>query len=52
MKVKRGQGIVEYILIVALLAMIAFVIIQTLGTNVQANFKKASDNVAKAGQGL
>jgi Flp pilus assembly pilin Flp len=48
---KKGQGIVEYVLIVALLAGIAYAVIKTLGSNTQSNFSKASDKVKDAGTG-
>lgn|GEM_PF-3786694 len=48
---RKGQGIVEYILIVVLLAMIAFAVVRTLGVNVKDLFNRAGTKVQDAGQG-
>ena len=48
---RKGQGIAEYILILALIAMIAFAVVRTLGKNVKTLFQKAGDKVSDAGTG-
>ncbi len=48
---RKGQGIAEYILILALIAMIAFAVVRTLGKNVKTLFKNAGDKVSDAGTG-
>ncbi len=48
---RKGQGIAEYILILALIAMIAFAVVKVLGKNVKTLFKKAGDKVETAGEG-
>jgi len=48
---QRGQGIAEYILILALIAMIAFAVVKVLGKNVKTLFQKAGDKVETAGEG-
>ena len=42
---RKGQGIVEYILILVLLAIVAYTVIQTLGSNVKDNFNAAATKV-------
>jgi len=44
----EGQGMVEYILIVGLIALLVFAAVQTLGTNVKTGFTKASTKVTEA----
>lgn len=44
----EGQGMVEYALILALVAVVAIGTITTLGTNVKASFTKASDAIGNA----
>jgi pilus assembly protein Flp/PilA len=39
---------VEYILIVGLIALLVFVAVQTLGTNIKAGFTKAATKVTTA----
>ena len=48
---EKGQGLAEYILIMALIAMICYVAIQTLGKNAQTLFTKSGTKVSDAGQG-
>ena len=48
---RKGQGITEYILILALIAMIVFAVVRTFGTNVKTVFSKAADKVTDAGSG-
>jgi Flp pilus assembly pilin Flp len=45
---KRGQGLVEYILIVVLMGILAIVAIQALGTKTQKGFKKAATDLGTA----
>jgi pilus assembly protein Flp/PilA len=45
---KKGQGMVEYILIVGLIALMVFVAIKTLGTNVKTGFTNAATKVTQA----
>ena len=47
-KNNKGQGLVEYILIVGLIALLVYVAVQTLGTNVKSGFNKAADKVTDA----
>ncbi len=47
---EEGQGIVEYILIIALVAMVAFAAIKMLGTNTKQAFQNAAGMVQQAGQ--
>jgi len=42
LKTNRGQGLVEYILIVALMGILAIVAINKLSTQTQSGFTKAS----------
>jgi pilus assembly protein Flp/PilA len=42
LQAEDGQTMVEYGLILALVSVVAIVILQTLGTNVQATFSSAS----------
>jgi Flp pilus assembly pilin Flp len=42
---KRGQGLVEYILVVVLMAIVAISVVQQLSTSTQKGFTKASDNL-------
>lgn len=45
---EEGQGIVEYILIIALVAMVAFAAIKMLGTNTKQAFQDAANMVQKS----
>lgn len=45
---KKGQGMVEYILIVGLIALMVFAAIKILGTKIKTGFTKASTDVAQA----
>jgi Flp pilus assembly pilin Flp len=42
----EGQGMVEYILIVGLIALLAYAAVNTLGTNVSEGFNKAATKVS------
>ena len=44
----KGQGLVEYILIVGLIALLVYVAVKALGTNVKSGFNKAADKVQDA----
>ena len=44
---KKGQGMVEYILILGLIALICFVVVKTLGTNVKAAFTTADTDTSQ-----
>ena len=45
----RGQGMVEYALILALVAVVAIVVLMTLGGRVVNTFNNASNAMAKVG---
>jgi hypothetical protein len=45
---KRGQGLVEYILVVFLMAVIAITIVQKLGQTTQKGFTTANTNLSNA----
>jgi pilus assembly protein Flp/PilA len=45
---QKGQGMVEYILIVGLIALMVFVAIKTLGTNIKTGFTNAATKVTDA----
>jgi pilus assembly protein Flp/PilA len=44
-KTKKGQAMVEYGLILALIAVVVITIVSTLGTNLTAMFQKVADAV-------
>jgi Flp pilus assembly pilin Flp len=48
MKMKKGQTIVEYIIIIALIALVAFSVIKILGGHTKAGFEKAGQKVEEA----
>ena len=48
-KDETGQGMVEYGLIIALIAVVVITILGTMGTNINGMFTKASDALAPAG---
>ena len=48
---KRGQGLVEYILVVVVMAILAIGVIQKLARTTQNGFTKASDSLDQAFQG-
>jgi len=43
----KAQGMVEYILIIALIAIIAIAVVRTFGTKIQQMFTKSSDKIAQ-----
>jgi len=45
MKDERGQGMAEYGLIIALVAIVVIVALTTLGTKLKAKFDKVSDTL-------
>jgi Flp pilus assembly pilin Flp len=45
---QKGQGMVEYILIVGLIALMVFVAVKTLGTNIKTGFTNAASKVTDA----
>ena len=42
---KSGQGMVEYILIVGLIALFCFIAVQTFGTKISQSFQAAAGKV-------
>ncbi len=42
---RKGQGLVEYVLILALISVVAIAIMTTVGTDVQATFSKVADAI-------
>jgi Flp pilus assembly pilin Flp len=48
---KRGQGLVEYILVVVVMAVLAIGVVQQLATTTKGGFTKASDNLEQAFNG-
>jgi pilus assembly protein Flp/PilA len=42
---EKGQGMVEYGLIIALIAVVAAVTLSTLGTNIQTMFTNVADKI-------
>jgi Flp pilus assembly pilin Flp len=44
---KKGQGMVEYILILGLIALICFAVVKALGTNVQTAFQTAATDTSQ-----
>jgi Flp pilus assembly pilin Flp len=48
LKSKRGQGFVEYIFIIGLIALLIFLIVKAFGTTVGAAFTKAGKKVTEA----
>ncbi|MDR2860878.1 MAG: Flp family type IVb pilin [Elusimicrobiota bacterium] len=49
LKNHKGQGMVEYILIIAVVVGIVFGVYKVMGGKVKAQFEKAADTVEKAG---
>jgi Flp pilus assembly pilin Flp len=47
---RRGQGMVEYILIIAFVVGIVLVAYKTMGGKVETQFKNAAEKVEKADQ--
>ncbi len=47
-KSSKAQGMVEYILIVGLIALLVFIAVKTLGTNINSGFEKAANQVTNA----
>ena len=43
---KKGQGMVEYILILGLIALICFAVVKALGSNVQQAFQQAASDTS------
>jgi Flp pilus assembly pilin Flp len=48
---KKGQGLVEYILVVVVMAILAIGVIQKLGTSTKDGFTKASSGLDQAFKG-
>lgn len=46
LKSQKGQGMVEYSVIVALIAIVAIVVLRTLGVDITDVFTQVSDEVA------
>jgi pilus assembly protein Flp/PilA len=46
LKSKKGQTLVEYGLILALVAIVVIVVLSTLGTNISGVFQKVADTLA------
>jgi len=44
---RKAQGMVEYILIIALIAIIAIAVVKTFGGKIQQMFTKSSDKIAQ-----
>jgi len=44
----RGQGLVEYIFVVGLVALLVYVAVMVFGQNVQTAFNKAANQVTNA----
>ena len=49
---KKGQGMTEYILILALIAILVLGSVRMFGSKVKAGFNKASDKVAEVNDGM
>jgi len=47
---KQGQGLVEYILVVFLMAVLAIAAVKKLGTTTQSGFSTATTNIQNAFQ--
>ena len=47
---EKGQGFVEYLFIVGLIALMIFVVIKTFGNKVGEAFNRAGDKVTEATQ--
>lgn len=45
---ERGASMVEYALLVILIAIVAFVAVQTFGTEVSSTFSTIADSIAEA----
>lgn len=45
-KTKKGQGMTEYILIIALIALAVFAAVSTFGNKIKESFNKATEAVA------
>jgi len=50
-KQEAGQGLVEYILVVVVMAILAIGVVQQLATTTKGGFTKASTNLQQAFQG-
>jgi Flp pilus assembly pilin Flp len=50
LKTKKGQGLVEYIMIVVLIAIAVFTIVKLFGTNVNTAFTNANETISELGQ--
>jgi hypothetical protein len=48
---RKGQGLVEYILVVVVMAILAIGVIQRLGRSTQAGFRQASSGLDDAFHG-
>ena len=48
---ESGQGMTEYILIVALIAVAAIAVVKIFGKTIQNQFSKAADSIGSAGDG-
>ena len=48
MKDRSGQSMTEYILIVALIALAAFIAVKLFGTNIKAAFTGAAEKINEA----
>jgi Flp pilus assembly pilin Flp len=51
LKNKKGQGLVEYILIVVLMGILAIGVLKTLGKTTRNGFTQASDKLSSAFDG-
>lgn len=47
-KGEEGQSIVEYVLILALIALVAFTVIKRLGRQTEIGYQKAAEKVQEA----
>jgi len=45
---RKGQGFVEYILIIGLIALMIFALVKAFGTQIGAGFTKATTKVGEA----
>ena len=48
---KKGQGLVEYIILIGLIALTVFVVVKTLGGNIQSKFKSMGSSISSMGKG-
>lgn len=44
-RAKRGQGIVEYVILVGLIAIIVWAMVETLGSNLQSKFSGYAQDI-------